>query len=49
VSDKLTENHLLLPSGAFLNLQEIEEIGMLLSFLQESGDQIQNRSVENNG
>lgn len=46
VTDKLTKNHLLLPSGAFLNLQDIEEIGSLLSFLRESGEQIQNRMEE---
>lgn len=48
VTDKLTQNHFLLPCGAFLNLQELEEIGKLLSFLQESGDQIQNRIEESN-
>ncbi len=47
VTDKLTENHLLLPSGAFLSLQEIEEIGVLLCFLQKSGKQIQKIIEEN--
>lgn len=43
LSEKLSENHILMPCGDFLEMDEIETISELLKFLQNNGNDIKKK------